>query len=183
MFFVEILNNYRIYQKNARLIENGLLSRKINIKQRDQLNIDNNKWFETFNHKGLFFIENNKYYFVIRTSTNNKLELPNNYQSMQTSVRQYAQPIVFNKNCNIMNKKWLLGNEHTNKVKYQSLEDKPDIICKLVGSNDDLSNLKHLVKKLDLNDYDITPYFNIEKTIDELEHFNIGEIVNTIRDE
>ena len=67
MFFVEILNNYRIYQKNARLIENGLLSRKINIKQRDQLNIDNNKWFETCNHKGLFFIENNKYYFVTRT--------------------------------------------------------------------------------------------------------------------
>lgn len=190
MLLVELLNNAAIYGRNVGLIKKAFDDQLLNKEQYHILLLNNRKWFETCNHKGLLFKENDNFFFVTRTSTYNKLELPNIYyknQSLQYlgkvkvyNKKQYAESIIFNNNCNIMNKKWLLGNNSTNIVEYRSLEDRPEIVSKLVGTNDDLDKLKFLVKNLDLKEYDISSYFNIEKIIDELAFFNIK---SPIRDE
>ena len=187
MLFVELLNNSFIYYTNSKLIKQALADKRINKEQSYILSSNNRKWFETCNHKGLLFKENDKFYYVTRTSMNSKLELPNisykitNKQYVGSYKKQYAEPIVFNNNCNIINKKWLLSNNDSiNKVEYRSLEDRPEIVSKLVGTNEDLAKLKVLVKHLDLKEFDISPYFHMEKTIDELALLNIA---STIRDE
>jgi len=63
-------------------------------------------------------------------------------------------------------------------IKIQSLEARPDIVAKLVGTVQDLEYLKEWVRNTDLDEFDISPYFNIDKVIEELEINN-----NLIEDE
>jgi hypothetical protein len=78
----------------------------------------------------------------------------------------------FNELCNIGSLKWVLGDENDN-INIQSLEDRTDIIARLVGSLDDLSDLKEWVANTNLEYFDISPYFNLDKAIDELASSNI----------
>jgi len=78
----------------------------------------------------------------------------------------------FNELCNIGSLKWVLGDANDN-INIQSLEDIIDVIARLVGSLDDLSDFKEWVANTNLEYFDISSYFNLDKAIDELAGFNI----------
>jgi|SRR3982751_527351 hypothetical protein len=106
MLFVEILYNFLIYKNNIKLIENALANQRISKTQASFLKSNNFK--EICNHKGLLFYEKGKYFFITRTSVNNKLELPRTFYehvNYKYLVLKKAEPIKFNEHCNIINQK------------------------------------------------------------------------------
>ena len=85
-------------------------------------------------------------------------------------MRKKIEFYRFNEKCNIGSLKWVLGTANiTDNIKVQSLEDRPDIIAKLIGPTKDLEYLKEWVINTDLDEFDISPYFNIDQVIEELE--------------
>jgi hypothetical protein len=75
-------------------------------------------------------------------------------------MRKKIEFIKFNELCNIGNVKWVLGDAKDN-INIQSLEDRTDIIARLIGSLDDLG-----VANTDLEYFDISPYFNFNQTME-----------------
>ena len=179
--FVELLFNHIIYNNNIRLIDLALAANRINKEQAKWLYSNNDKWSDTCNHKGLLYIEGNNYYFITRTSKAKLIKLPRTFDEYSNKIpNQKVETKIFNKNCKIIKTKWVLGSEGNERFEYRSLEERQDVIARLVGTQEDLQKFKEWAKKLNLQEYDISPYFNISKTIDELAILNS---LNTIKDE
>lgn len=180
--FAEILHVFSILKSNEKLIEKALQKNIINKGQFYYLIHNNNKWYQTCNHKGLLYIEDGKYYFITRTSVDYPLVLPKELKhEPYNKLITKAEVIRFNDNCQIVNKKWVLGDTDNNQIKYNDLEGRPDIIANLVGSAKDLNELKSWVQTLDLQKYDISDFFDIHRVIHEFEIINLSK--NIIKDE
>ena len=176
MKFVKILNNYPIYQNNIIKINNALHSNKITQIQSKLLLSNNSKWYNTCEHKGLLGFKDGKIIFIPRTSYDYILSKPRTLEQIKANTEVFNEKKIefyrFNELCNIGSLKWVLGNEDDN-INIQNLEDRTDILARLVGSLDDLNDLKEWVANTDLEYFDISPYFNLDDTIDELTSSNL----------
>ena len=181
--FVKIVNNNLLHKANIVKINEAFELGKITKIQTKLLLLNNSKWKETCNHHGLLGNQDNKIIFVPRTSYNYKLSKPRTFEQLKVNSEIFNEKKIefyrFNELCNIGSLKWVLGNTIDN-IKIQSLEDRPDIVAKLVGSYQDLEYFKEWVSNTDLDEFNISPYFNMEQTIDELFSSNIK---NNIKDE
>lgn len=180
--FVKIVNNELIHTGNIVKINEAFKLGKITKIQTKLLLSNNNKWQETCDHQGLLGYNNNKTIFVPRTSYNYKLTRPRTLDQLKANSENFNEKTIafykFNDLCNIGSLKWVLGN--ADDIKIQNLEDRPDIVAKLIGTNEDLEYFKEWVSNTNLDEFDISPYFNIDKSIDELFSSNIK---NNIKDE
>jgi len=169
--FVNIVNNKLIYKTNNVKINEAFQSGKITEIQTKLLLSNNNKWQETCNHKGLL-------------GNNYKLTRPRTLEQLKANKESFYEKTIefykFNDLCNIGSLKWVLGNAMNNNIKAQNVEDRIDIVSRLVGSNEDLEYFKEWVANTDLDEFDISLYFDLDKTIDELFSSNI---INNIKDE
>ena len=159
---------------------------RINNLQADALQANNWKWLKICHHKGILEIQNGKIYFYPRTSWDIPIKLPKTVDELKSlkGKSEYFQAkklefIKFNELCNIGDRKWILGAQENN-IEVQDFEERLDVIAKLVGTKEDLQKFKEWVKYQDLEEFDISPYFNIDQIIDGLEGFNSK---NTIKDE
>ena len=175
MRFVKIVNNTIIYDQNKLKIINALKDKKINSIQAKLLDSNNFKYYGICKHKGLLEIQNNKILFVPRTSWELSLNRPRTLDDLKYSNKVLSKEkiefIKFNELCNIGNLKWVLGNENDD-IEFQDFEGRPDVIAKLIGTKKDLIEFKEWVSNQNLEHFDISPYFNLDDTIDELTIFN-----------
>lgn len=180
--FVKIANNSSVFEKNLEKINYALEIGKIKQWQANLLKDNNWKWFKICKHKGIIEIKDNKIWFTLRTSNEKPLKLPKTVDELKTikSSQEHKQTFVefirFNDLCNIGNLKWILGD--SSKIVVIDFEDRKDVVAKLVGTDEDLTKFKELVKYSNLETYDISSYFSIEQVIDELALNNVN-----IRDE
>ena len=186
MHFVKIVKNIFMYEFNNLKIDNAVKLKKITEIQAIFLRSNNNKCRDICKHKGLLEIQDGKIYFYPRTSWDRQIKLPKTVDELKSlkGKSEYFQAkklefIKFNELCNIGDRKWILGAQENN-IEVQDFEERLDVIAKLVGTKEDLQKFKEWVKYQDLEEFDISPYFNIDQIIDGLEGFNSK---NTIKDE
>jgi hypothetical protein len=174
--FVKILNNYSIYKDNIIKINDAFNLGKITQIQLKLLSSNNFKWYNICEHKGLLGFKDNKIIFVPRTSYDYILSKPRALNQLKSNTEFFNEKKMefykFNDICNIGSLKWVLGNVKDN-IKIQNLEDRTDIIARLVGSLTDLAEFKEWVANTDLEYFDINPYFNLDQIINELTIFNV----------
>jgi len=132
-------------------------------------------------------VQNEQVLFALRTSTLEPLKLPRNLDDLKFLPSSYRKDLrmveffKFNERCNMSNFKWVLGSSDS-QINVDDFEERKDIIAKLVGTDEDLANWKLFVNTRSFELYDISPYFNLEKAIDELAFLNSNSS-NSLRDE
>ena len=112
-----------------------------------------------------------------RTSWELSLNRPRTLEDLKYSNEVLSKEKIefyrFNDLCNIGSLKWVLGDSLNSNIEVQDFEGRPDVIAKLIGTKKDLIEFKEWVANQNLEHFDISPYFNLDETIDELASSNV----------